>query len=53
MIQMLCDRCGEIVGDDRDPNAATGRRVTTASGSLRYDLCDKCIEALKDWVGSK
>lgn len=54
MIQMLCDRCGEVVGDDRDPNAATGRRVTTASGSfLRYDLCDPCIEALKAWVAGE
>ena len=50
MIQMICDRCGSIVGDDRDPNAATGRRVTTGSGSTRYDLCDPCLEALKVWV---
>ncbi len=53
MIQMLCDRCGELVGTDADPKSATGRRVTTGKLDWSFDLCDKCIEALKDWVGSK
>ena len=53
MIQMLCDRCSAIVGNDSDPKAATGRRVTTGKLDWAFDLCDPCLTELKDWVGSK
>lgn len=52
-VQVTCDRCGTASQHSHKlgAEASITRSVGEAAGCTRkYDLCDKCVHELEDWM---